>query len=270
MAKRWSFEEDYIICKFAYKYSYKVILNFEFDCLMLELKACGYPSRSKAAIIKRVYNYQDLFMGYSVSGIPEQMKSIAEAYRERIENPEHRELIQHYLGRTWNENDYNSLVGNSNFFEGNTPNTYSFVAVEPIAPSFRELLLSHLIKSGRSNADIYHASRISKDKFNHIINGRKGKKIPEIDNGVNASHRTVMQLCVGLKLKYDEAVNLMASAGYAFRPNNMIDIVVVAYLKLGNCTMYDINEELLDRNLEIFEETRKKDKKQKVKKQVDI
>jgi hypothetical protein len=246
MAKRWSFEEDYIICKFAYKYSYKAILNFEFDCLMLELKACGYPTRSKTAIIKRVYNYQYLFMGYSVSGIPEQMKSIAEAYRERIENPEHRELIQHYLGRTGNENDYNSLVGNSNFFEGNTPNTYSFVAVEPIAPSFRELLLSHLIKSGRSNADIYHASRISKDKFNHIINGRKGKKIPEIDNGVNASHRTVMQLCVGLKLKYDEAVNLMASAGYAFETKKYPDEIVLKYLKEQNHDIFSANIELYD------------------------
>ena len=38
-------------------------------------------------------------------------------------------------------------------------------------------------------------------------------------NEINASRRTVMQLCIGLKLSYTDAVYLMSCANYAFNPN---------------------------------------------------
>ena len=38
MAKRWSFKEDYIVCKFAYENAWLCISEEMLDCLMLELK----------------------------------------------------------------------------------------------------------------------------------------------------------------------------------------------------------------------------------------
>ena len=107
-----------------------------------------------------------------------------------------------------------------------------------------------------TDAEVYRASYVSRDKFNHIINGRKGKNIKNDDNKnkVNASPKTVMQLCLGLKLTYKEAEYLMSCAGYAFQPNEDIDRVVVGCLKQGICNIVEVNMELYERKLELFKE----------------
>jgi hypothetical protein len=57
---------------------------------------------------------------------------------------------------------------------------------------------------------------------------------------------------LGLKLNYDEAIKLMSSAGYSFRDSETIDRVVVYFLRRGNYDIFEVNEELHDRNLPVF------------------
>ena len=38
MARRWSFEEDYIVCKFSYEHTWKAITVEQLNGLMLKLQ----------------------------------------------------------------------------------------------------------------------------------------------------------------------------------------------------------------------------------------
>ena len=147
-------------------------------------------------------------------------------------------------------------MSETGLFEANCSQLNYLKYLEPAAPSFKELLLAYLVKSGMDNSEVYKAAYISRDKFNHIINGRKGKNVKRDDNSnkVNASHRTVMQLCLGLKLSYEDAVYFMSCANYAFNPNDDVDRVVVACIKEGIYNMVEVNIELYKRNLELFKE----------------
>ena len=61
-----------------------------------------------------------------------------------------------------------------------------------------------------------------------------------------------MQLCFGLKLTYDEAVVLMASAGYAFSDCILTDIIIAYYLKNKNYDIFDVNATLFENNADLL------------------
>ena len=42
MAKRWSFKEDYIVCKYSYEHRWKDLSSEELNFLMLKLKEDGF------------------------------------------------------------------------------------------------------------------------------------------------------------------------------------------------------------------------------------
>lgn len=254
MAKRWSFEEDYLVCKFSFAHIYMIYSEEEFGDLILNLKERGFTDRSKGSLERRIREYQNIFTGYETAYTSEQVKSIASAYISRTEDPERFEKIQACINEAFASN-YDNLSDNISFGLQNQQLNH-FVEIDPAAPSFKDLLRFYIRKSGMTDAQVYRASFVSRDKFNHIINGRKGKKIKESDNSnkCSVSPRTVMQLCIGLKLSYADAAYLMACAGYAFQPNEDIDRVVVACLKYGVRNIVEVNIELDERGLELFKE----------------
>jgi hypothetical protein len=270
MARRWSFEEDYIICKFAYEYMYACFPHQEIERLMLELKEYGVVDRSEKSVENRVRAYLSVFTGENRDDVGEQIESMAHAYLSKMVNSYRTEISQPYLPF-----DYNAdIIEHSNFFDSNNNHLNKYVSLRLVAPSFKELLLDYIQRSGRTASDIYNAAYVTRDKFNHIINGRKGKNIKPNDNEnkVNATHRTVMKLCLGLRLGYADAVYFMACAGYAFRPNEPVDMVVVECIKHEIWNMVKVNIELYEHKLELFSKKDKKTtqaKKQKVKKTSD-
>ena len=253
MAKRWSFEEDYIICKFAFKYTDYLYIQDDFDYLMFELKELGFANRSAKAVEKRVRDYQLIFSGENAVFATKQVREIANAYMTRPERSICLEGTLTALNPIFAHGTSESFY-QSDLFGLQTSHLNQFVAVAPIAPSFKDVLCAYIRKSGLSDAEVYSAAYVSRDKFNHIINGRKGKKVKPDEDGhkVNASQRTVMQLCIGLKLNLKDSVRLMACAGYAFRPNDERDLVVAECLRQGIRNIVNINVELYERGLELF------------------
>ena len=69
-----------------------------------------------------------------------------------------------------------------------------------------------------------------------------------IADSCGVSKKTVMQLCFGLKLTYDEAVALMAAADCAFNRSSIEDLVVMYFLKNRIYDTYEVNAELYERN----------------------
>jgi hypothetical protein len=134
---------------------------------------------------------------------------------------------------------------------------HHLIALEPRALAFKEVLMAFIERSGMKDSQVYKNALVSRDKFNHIFNPRRGKNVNSNNrNNVGVSRRTIIQLCIGLELTYEDATMLMESAGLTFLKNDDTERVVVAFLKKGNYTMEDINMELDDRGLQAFSESR--------------
>lgn len=256
MAQRWSFEEDYLVCKFCIEQQYEDIAYGLLDELSNRLVEAGFERRSSPAIYKRAKDFTYLLRGWESPYAVYQVRAIYSACLARRENPLQIETINPNSNQTQASCDDDSLLYEFGLFDERLTHINRLIAIEPAAPTFRELLINYIEKSGMKDSEVYRASFVSRDIFNHIINGRKRKKVKESDNKnvINASRRTVMQLCIGLKLSYTDAVYLMSCANYAFNPNDDIDRVVVACLKQRICNIVEVNIELLERNLELFKE----------------
>ena len=253
MARRWSFEEDYIVCRFSFEYLCRYASRKELDLLMLELRDCGFTDRSFNAINRRFRDYQEVFVGRPDYLVTEQVKAIAAAYMNRMENPGRLKELQLCIDKILQYNDECRLE-NEGVFTSDTQQLHHLVDLEPSAPSFKELVRLHMRKKNLTETEVYKGSFVSRYTFSHILNGRKGKNVkPDNGDKANVSQRTAMQLCIGLKLTYEEAVYFMSCAGHAFKPNEDVDRVVIACLKNGICNIYDVNEELYERKFPVFE-----------------
>lgn len=254
MAQRWSFEEDYAVCMFAFEYAYENISDRELECLARELEERGLPIRSRGAIDRRVRAYQCVFTGEDSCDVTNTINNIALAYMNRIEDSARIEKINKCIAGLSDQQEDGELLDYPSMFALQNKQLHNFVDLEPSAPSFKDLLISHMKKRGLTETEVYKGAFVSRDKFSHIINGRKGKNIKSDKNAAHVSQRIAMQLCIGLKLSYEEAVYFMSCAGHAFYPNEDIDRVVVACLKHRICNIVEVNMELYDRNLELFKE----------------
>jgi len=67
MSQRWSFEEDYIVCKFYLEHveSWKENL----DCLMTMLREQDFKDRDKCSVRMRIQNYESLHTGKGLANI---------------------------------------------------------------------------------------------------------------------------------------------------------------------------------------------------------
>jgi hypothetical protein len=185
------------------------------------------------------------------------MRGISDAYIKRLINPEYYEKLASLINQldSISESDELYVGDNIQFLTSSLHHLRPLVARKP---SFKEVLIDFIEKSGMTDAQVYKASRVSRDKFNHIFNGRKGKKknVANNNDSVGVSRRTIMQLCLGLRLSYEEALILMGSAGCNFKLDEDTDRVVVTFLQTGDYDMDEINIELYDRGLQVFSESR--------------
>lgn len=245
---KWAFEEDFIVCNFYLSH----IDNWRNcnDEVMTELKNAGFVLRDKASVIMRIQNYQYLHIKKGLSNVAKQTKRIYNVFEQRLNNSSLKKNIQelikhHYISDAIEKPEY--------IFVPEDLNVKKFLYTEPLEPSFKDILINFIQRSGKKDSEIYKESLVSRDKFNHIFNKRKTNNSSDY---IGVSKRTIMQLCFGLKLSYDEAVVLMESAGYAFRKNDLTDVIVVIYLKNKNHNIDDVNCTLYENGLAAFSMSR--------------
>ena len=225
---KWSHEEDYIVCSFYL--SHPNNWKQHIDELMESLKQAGYGNRKRDSVIMRVHNYEYLHTGKGLSNYAKQSKAVYNSFISRTTKLVVYECLRAYIKESY-------LEAKSEFeADVDVPESeFKFIYTEPLGPTFQEVLFDFIDKRGMKDSEVYNACLVGRDTFSHIRKGDKG-----------VSKRTVKQLCFGLKLTYDEAVVLMASAGYAFSSSNLSDVIVAYYLK--NC-IYDID----DANITLYE-----------------
>ena len=249
----WSFEEDFIVCEFFFEHldgGWKPYI----EKLMERLKARGFGQRDKGSAIMRLQNYEYLHTGTKgLSRAAAQSRRMYDAFSKMIKNAT---ITANYNKR----NNSASTVGTTtvlassfaqnqslpplslSYLSSNAANIYNSMFGEGVETSFQEVLFKFIDDRGLTDPEVYKACFVRRDTFSAI---RCGK-----NNGV--SKRTVMQLCFGLKLNIDEAVVLMASAGYAFADKLFPDKIVVKYLKDNNPDIFAANIELYDNGADLL------------------
>lgn len=221
----WSFTEDYIVGKFYL--SHAETWRDHMDVLMDELLQNDYR-RDKGSVRMRVQNFASLHTGTGLSNATIQSKKVYGALVDRAEHPRVYSALQQYI----EENYVCTDLGN---FSTPANDTTAFVPIDPIGPSFKDVLFKYIDDKGMKDSDVYNRCYVGRDVFHNIRNGK------------GVSKRTVKQLCFGAQLPYEDAVILMASAGYAFSNNDIGDLVVVYFLKNKIFDISAANIELYDR-----------------------
>ena len=232
---KWSFEEDFIACK--YYLSHVDTWRDHIDKLMYELDKAGFGNRKRGSVIMRLQNIEHLHTGNGLSNSAKQTQRIYTAFSQVLKNSTFQSGIQSFI-----KNNFDAGAISIDDALVSTPNnTTSYLPIGTVGPSFQKVLFSFIDASGMKDSEVYNSCFVGRDTFSHI---RKG------DRGV--SKKTIKQLCFGLKLSYDDAVILMESAGYAFSNNSISDLVVVYFLKNRIYDIFAANAELYERNEELL------------------
>ncbi len=97
--------------------------------------------------------------------------------------------------------------------------------------SFQQHLLDLIIEKNFDNTVVYKSSNVSKGAFSKILCGDTKKP----------QKKTVLGLCIGLKLSLEEAKELLASADMAFNSYNKRDKLVIQCLIHGQYNIDEVN-----------------------------
>ena len=104
----------------------------------------------------------------------------------------------------------------------------------PLAPTFSEMLMNLIQEKHLENAEVYKKAQLDKRLFSKIISNQF----------YNPSRETVFSFIIALQLDMEEANDLLATAGYAFKKNSITDVVVEYFIRTRNYDLFQLNEVL--------------------------
>ena len=119
-------------------------------------------------------------------------------------------------------------------------NLTDFPEDNDLEKSFADKLMELLINKDISNVDCYKRANIDKKLFSKIINGSMPKK------------RTVLALCIALKLNLSEAKSLLNCAGYSLSHSFKLDLIVEYFIVNRKYDIFEVNEVLFDNDLPLL------------------
>lgn len=245
MAKRWSFNEDYIVGKFCSEDPYMVATDDRLLELIERLDQAGVNPRSRLAVKKRLGYFTDLFLGFDMSQTPKQVRAIYEVLNNEGRENHLSQVLEYINNRSQCEDpivDMACLVGE--------PDDLSHMVHTAKGRKFIDVLEDYIQNSGiRPKSRIYNDVGMKQETYSAI---RRGKY-------KTVSRENVYRLCFGLRLNYDDATKLMGSCGLAFRGDSVLDAVVEYFLKQGP-TKGSVNRLVKKENKPEDENTNKKEK----------
>lgn len=244
MAQPWSFEEDYIVCKFYLEHIESWKANI--DSLMSMLHEHDFLDRDKGSARMRVQNYECLHTGKGLSNATQQSRDIYFAMLKRINNPEEHRILRSRL----NSVDMGNLI--------KTPtNLNCYLHVEaPTGEDFHKVFWTFFRESGLTDPEVYNSCNMGRDTFWRIVNNK--------NDGINK--KTAVQLCFGLKLNYEDSLVLLNAAGYTLSKGITFDHVIATYLQCKNYDVNDVNltleEEKVPSSLYLLQKNRRSPKQE--------
>ena len=103
--------------------------------------------------------------------------------------------------------------------------------LEHVGMSFHDKLFELIDKSGMDNKDIWKRANLDRKHFSKI----------QCDEKYHPKKKTVMALCIALKLDLEQAKDLLARADWAFSPSSKVDLIVKKAIIDKQYDIYQLN-----------------------------
>jgi DNA-binding Xre family transcriptional regulator len=252
MAKRWTIEEDYIVCKYCMENRWAFSSDIDIEIMGDLLQKAGFSSRSKIAIKKRSRNYDDL-----IAHIPTPYATNQEYYVLEMLyiQPQTYSWIDQYIAEVYRPGELIESLGI--YLEDNVLNVSNYLPIEntEVKTSFYNVLDELLEKYYDKYKDDKKTRGAIKKQFKDSLTTTYGVSIDTFNSIRREKYGTVsrkilFKLCFALELNYDDAKRLLESIGLDFRRNEKEEVVIEAILKCNSSRrfiIYEIND-TLERN----------------------
>ena len=108
--------------------------------------------------------------------------------------------------------------------------------------SFGEMLVWWVSEKGMKPSEFYDRANITKQSYSNLVS----------HTNITPKKNTALACVIGLELKLDEAEDLLKRAGYSLSESNLTDVIVKCYLKQEVYDIFEINEVLYERDLQVL------------------
>ena len=253
MAPRWTFKEDYTICKFVDEHDI-FISSQEFSDLTVMLKELGFE-RSENAIFKRVRDFQYLLTGQNTNKITDQERIVSKSFVYGSHIAETYRWIDRYVEEVYRPNGMDDE--HAFLMDDNLNNNSQFLSIEQLEVKqsfyevFHELLDNYYAKHKTGKKTLGAVKKEFRDSLviNYCVSGNTFDAIRR-QKYDTVSRKILFRLCFALELDYVNAKRLLESVGFDFRRNVKEEVVVEAILKCESPRRFIIGEidETLEKN----------------------
>ena len=237
MARRWSINEDMIICQYCIEHTgaYSDIIHVERIAHLLQ--EAGYDARSNRSIQHRAYAVEIVRENRQ---LPYASEQVAEVYKLlKDERTSKHQEIAACIRELYNPNEETG----AELFNSNSTSTIGYQHTIDFSATFPMVLQKFLdLKKIKKHKKLCESIGMKPDTFSAILRGKYGEV--KKDN--------ILRICVGLELSSFQAEELLNSAGYTFSNAVMTDVVVKACLSNGVYSPLCVNRELSDNHAPIL------------------
>lgn len=252
MAKRWTIEEDYIVCKYCMENRWAFSSDIDIEIMGDLLQKAGFSSRSKIAIKKRARNYEDLIANVLTPYATNQEYYVMDLINNGAQIFE---WVDNYVNDVYCSDDTSSC--DQYFLTDKYTKVSNYIPIENIEvkTSFYNVLDELLEKYYDKYKDDKKTRGAIKKQFKDSLTTTYGVSIDTFNSIRREKYGTVsrkilFKLCFALELNYDDAKRLLESIGLDFRRNEKEEVVIEAILKCNSSRrfiIYEIND-TLERN----------------------
>ena len=236
MAKRWSINEDIIICLNCIKYPGAYSKMGYVEHLAHLLQEAGYEPRSIRSIQHSAYAFEIVREGRQCEGrqLPYATEQVAEVYKVLSDEKANKhEEIAACIRELYNPNEeIEADLTNLNL--NNAIGYQHTIAYSKTFPAMLQKLLD--LRGVKKHQDLCDRIGMSINTFSAIIRG----KYPNIKKD------SVLQICIGLELCTMQAEELLDSAGYTLSNAIMKDVVIRACIYNRQYDPIAIDRELME------------------------
>lgn len=244
MAQRWSFEEDYIVCKYCIENRWAYSSDVDIENIKSLLEQYGYLSRSNLAIKTRARNYEYMVGGTTPPSTTNQEREVLEVVYSAIQKSK---WIERYVEDVYRPGEI--IVDLDYCITGKIQNASQYLPIEPIEikKTFYEVLDELLEKYYEKHKEDKKTRGAVKKQFKDSLVSTYGVSIDTFNSirrekYETVSRRILFRICFALELDYEDAKRLLESIGYDFRHNKKEEVVIEGIFKCNSSRRFIISE----------------------------